>query len=126
MKKIKSIIGVVIIFLLGTFCGALGAHIVYKTHVNKYISGDALFYREMIVKSLSRKLDLDKGQSVIIDDLVKEAQIEIHNVRKQYLPQIEKILRNNHLKIKAVLRPEQIDKFDQIISRHRAKSVLTP
>ncbi|MBN1472696.1 MAG: hypothetical protein JW925_13030 [Syntrophaceae bacterium] len=123
MRKVKSIIGVMVIFLLGTFCGALGVHIAYKTQIAKYMSGDGQIYRTVIVRHLSKKLDLDQEQKNKIRDYIKETQTELHNVRKQVRPQIEIALEKSRLKLRSVLRPEQIERYDKLIDDYRAKTV---
>jgi hypothetical protein len=122
MKKIKTIIGVIVIFLLGTLCGALGVHITYKTQITKYMSGDANVYQTIIVRHLSKKLNLDAEQREKIRELVKESQTEIYNIRKQIRPQIESALEKSGLRIRGVLRPEQVEKFDKLIAEYKAKA----
>jgi hypothetical protein len=47
MNKAKTIIGVVVIFILGVLCGALGNHIAYKAKIKKYMSGDRAYYHTL-------------------------------------------------------------------------------
>ena len=122
MKKAKSIIGVIVIFLLGSFCGALVVHITYKTQINKYISGDTQAYQEIVVRNLSKKLNLDAGQREKIKGFVRDTQLEMQNVRKQFRPQIESILEKSRLRIREILRSEQIEKFDKLIAQYKAKA----
>ncbi|MBI4764107.1 MAG: hypothetical protein HY787_05820 [Deltaproteobacteria bacterium] len=122
MKKAKSIIGVIVIFLLGTFSGALGIHIVYKIYLTKYISGEPNIYQKMIVRNLSNKLNLDANQRSQIQIIVQEIQIEMQTVRKQFRPQIESILEKSRLRTREILRPDQIDKFDKLIAQRKIKS----
>jgi hypothetical protein len=122
LKKTKTITGVVLIFTLGVFCGALGDHVAYKTQIKKYMSGNRTFYQGIVVRNLSKKLNLDAVQREKVDGIVKGMLIEVQTIRKQYRPQIETVLERSRLEIKGVLRPDQIEMYDKVIAQHKAKA----
>jgi hypothetical protein len=120
-KKTKSILGVLVVFILGTLCGALGVHIIYKSQIQKYISGDTNIYQKLIVRSLSKKLNLDQTQREKVKQYLGETQAELHHVRKQFRPQMDIILEKNRMRIREVLRAEQLEAFDKLVEKHKAR-----
>ncbi|HDQ04690.1 MAG TPA: hypothetical protein ENN23_09060 [Deltaproteobacteria bacterium] len=125
MKDAKFIAGVILIFILGASCGALGVHITYKIQVAKYMSGDKSAYQTIIVKHLNRKLSLDAVQREKITDIIEEAQLETQKIREEVWPKVEIVLGTSRLRIKEVLRPDQVEKYNNLIKKHKARSGKT-
>lgn len=122
MKNAKFIAGVILIFILGASCGALGVHVAYKIQIAKYMSGDKSAYQTIIVKHLNRKLSLDAGQREKIAGIIEEAQLEMQIIRKESWPKVETVLGKSRLRIKEVLRPDQVEKYNNLIKKHKARS----
>jgi hypothetical protein len=122
MKKAKAIIGVVVIFAMGILCGALGDQIVHEMKIKKYESGERNYYQDIIMRDLSKKLDLDAVQYEKVNEIVKEMLFEMKMVRRQYRPQNETILEKKRSEIKAVLRPDQIEAYEKVIAHEKAKA----
>lgn len=121
MKKAKAIIGVFVIFAMGILSGALGDHIFYKMKIKKYLSGDKNFYQEIVVRDLNKMLDLDAAQREKVNEIVKNMFHEMHYVRMQYQPQIEGIVKKQRSEVRNVLRPDQIEAYENVIARQNAK-----
>ncbi len=121
MKKWKTIASIVIVFLLGAAAGALVTHTLYQRKVEGIINGEPRSTREFIVRRLSHKLDLDSTQQERLRVIVEETHAEMKAVRKQFRPQIEEILARSQDKVRAILRPDQREKYEKIVAEHRKR-----
>ncbi len=121
MKNIKAVVGVLLIFILGVTCGTLVTHMIYKARIETIISGGPEMREEHLVKRLSRKLGLDSQQREQIKAILDETQSEMRLVRKQLQPQIEDILEKGQVKIRQILRPEQQEKYEKIITERKER-----
>lgn len=119
MKKWKAIISIIVVFLLGSLAGALITHEIYQHRIESFIMGEPK--RELIVRRLSHELNLDTAQSAQLRVIVKETYAEIRNVRKQIRPQIEDILESSQNRVRAILRPDQLEKYEKIIAERKKK-----
>lgn len=121
MKNIKAIIGVLLVFILGATCGALISHIVYRSHHEAFIKGGGEAREELIVRKLTHRLDLDQRQQEQVKAIIHENHAAIQEIRKQARPRIEALLEQGQSRINEVLRPEQQEKFQKIISERKQR-----
>ena len=119
MKNAKPIIGIMLVFALGAASGAVATHMYHRDRMESFIKGGPESREEFIVSRLSRKLDLDPRQQVQVRTIVHENHLAMRQVRKQFHPQIRAILDQGQTRISAVLRPEQQEKFRQIIQERK-------
>lgn len=85
------------------------------------IKGDPKAMRELIVQRLNHKLHLDTNQLYQLRSIVKETHDEMGNVRKQFRPQIEEILARSQNRVRAILRPDQLEKYEKIVAERKKK-----
>ncbi len=121
MKKWKMAASIVIVFLLGALAGTLVTHTLSQRKVERIIRGETRSAGEFIVRRLSHKLDLDGAQQEQLKAIIEATHAEINALRKQYRPQIEEILTHSQDKVRAILRPDQREKYEKIISEHRKR-----
>jgi len=121
MKKWKTIVSIILVFLLGSLAGALITHEIYKHRIENIIRGDPKAMRELIVQRLNHKLHLDTTQLEQLRVIVNETHAEVKNVRKQIRPQIEEILESSQNRVRAILRPDQLEKYEKIIAERKKK-----
>jgi flagellar basal body-associated protein FliL len=119
MKKRKAIISILIVFLLGSLAGALITHEIYQHRIESFIRGEPK--RELIVRRLSHQLNLDAAQLSQLRVIVEETYDGIKNVRKQIKPQIEAILESSQNRVRAILLPDQLVKYEKIIAERKKK-----
>jgi Spy/CpxP family protein refolding chaperone len=120
MKNYKAMAGVVLVFTLGVFCGAVVMHMVQHSRMGVFVGGSSEAREEQLVKRLSRQLDLDSGQLEQIRPIVHETHASILKIRQQSRPQVEVLLDESQRRISAILRPDQREKFDKIIADRKA------
>lgn len=121
MKKWKAIVSIVIVFLLGALAGALVTHKIYQQKVEGVIKGEPKSMREFIVRRMDHELHLDAIQLEQLCAIVQETHAEMKNLRKQFRPQTEEILARSQEKVRAILRPDQLEKYEKIVAERRKK-----
>lgn len=121
MKNWKAITGICLVFLLGMVAGGLVTVRVITRRVERIAQGGPQAVNELIVKRLTRRLDLDASQSGKLMDIVVETRGELKTVRTQVAPQVDDILTGAEKKVRAILKPEQEGKFDQVVEDNKTR-----
>lgn len=121
MKNFKAITGILLVFILGAVSGAIVSHMVDRERHEAFVKGGYVAREDVIVKRLTKQLDLDQQQQLQIKALVHESRSAIQEVRKQALPQIEQLLDQAQKRISAVLRPEQQEKYLKLIAERKER-----
>ncbi len=121
MKKWRTITSIVIVFLLGALAGALVTHKIYQLRMDNLLKGEPGSMREFILHRMNHELHLDPHQQEQVRAILQETHAEIRNVRKQFRPQTEEILARSQEKIRALLRPDQREKYEKIIAERKRR-----
>ncbi len=121
MKNLKSVLCILLIFILGAAGGGLAMHIVYKSHMETFLRGDRKTREEILLNRLSRRLDLDDRQREQARAIVEKTHEEMDKIRKQYRPQMEAVMENSRAEMRRILRPEQLQKFEKFIAERKAR-----
>jgi Spy/CpxP family protein refolding chaperone len=121
MKRWKSILGVLLVFLLGALAGAAVVHRVGRQSVEAVLSGRGEVASDFVVRRLTRSLDLDPAQQDQVRAIVTETRRDIVEIRKPIQGQIQEAFERSRVRIRAILRPEQQEKFDRIQSERRKR-----
>ncbi len=121
MKQWKTIVSVILIFGLGALSGAIVTYKIYWQKMENIIRDEPKAMRELMVQRLNSRLNLDATQLEQVREIAKETHSEMKAVRRKIRPEVEEVLSRSQAKIRAVLRPEQQEKYDQILSERRKK-----
>ena len=121
MKRWKSIVGVLLVFLLGALAGAAVEHRVGRQSVEAVLSGRGGATVDLIVRRLSRSLDLDPAQRDQVRTIVTETRRDIVGIRKPVQAQVEAAIERSRARVRAILRPDQQEKFDRIQAERRMR-----
>jgi Spy/CpxP family protein refolding chaperone len=121
MKRWKSILGVLLVFLLGALAGAAVVHRVDRQGFEAVLSGRGGATADLIVRRLSRSLDLDPAQRDQVRAIVTETRREIVEIRKPVQAQVEATIERSRARVRAILRPDQQEKFDRIRAERRKR-----
>ena len=121
MKRWKSILGVLLIFLLGALAGAAVVHRVGRQSVEAVLSGRGGATVDLVVRRLSRSLDLDPAQRDQVRAIATETHRDIVEIRKPVQAQLEAAFERSRVRVRAILRPEQQEKFDRIQAERRKR-----
>ena len=123
MKGWKAVAGVVLVFFLGVLAGGIGVYRFHRHRMDRFFRGDPGAMSGLLVHRLTRQLDLDASQRDRVDGIARRTHEEVREVRQRCRPQVEEILEKGRREIRAVLRPDQQARFDQIVAerRHRRR-----
>jgi Spy/CpxP family protein refolding chaperone len=121
MKKWKAIAGILLVFLLGALSGVLGTYAVYQQRMEGVMRDEPGRAREFIVRRLGRDLSLDPGQSEQLRAIVRETHAQLRELRKKIRPETEEIMARSQDRVRAILRPDQREKYEKIIAEHRKR-----
>ena len=75
---------------------------------------------DLVVRRLSRSLDIDSAQQDQVRVIVTEMRRDIVEVGSRSA-QVEATFERSRVRIRAILRPEQQEKFDRIQAEHRKR-----
>ncbi|HUU14308.1 MAG TPA: hypothetical protein VM182_11450 [Terriglobia bacterium] len=101
-------------FLLGIVVGGAG--------VLFYAWNTGLWHRrpsnERIVRRLTRDLNLSPTQMEQLKQIMDDSEKKIGELRTQVGPQFDAIREEGHERIRKILSPEQLQKFNELVRRH--------
>lgn len=117
MKRWKVCLGLFLLFVAGLVVGSVLTLGVIKHRMTEIAEGGPPAVRASIMKRLDRSLKLDQKQYSASEEIVRNAQLEIHAVRSRTQPEVEQILEDNFARMKEILNPEQ----QKILDEHRQR-----
>jgi hypothetical protein len=120
MKNRKVIVGVLGVFLLGMVAGGLVTDRVIKKRAQQALTPGSPLAAEIVARRLSWDLGLTVDQRRQVLAIMQETQRELQAARLQIRPQMEQVFAASNGKIRAVLRPDQQEKYDRIVADRRA------
>jgi hypothetical protein len=107
----KAAIGVILIFILGWFGGALTTLIIARHKMLVLAQGNSQALTTLLVRQTTHGLKLDDGQKAKLHDLLFENVRERKELQKQIQPEVWADNRQTLAAINAVLTPDQQEKF---------------
>ena len=107
----KAALGVIFIFILGWFGGALTTLIISHHKLIALAQGNSQALTTLLERQTTRGLKLDEGQRAKLHDLLLQNVRERKELQKQIQPQVWTDNRQTMDAINAVLTPEQRQKF---------------
>ncbi len=110
-----------LVLLLGAAAGTLVTHKIYQQKIENIMKDEPRTRSEFILQRLNYELHLDSGQLEQLRIIIKETRAEIKNVQRQFRPQMEEILSRSQDKVRAILRPDQLEKYENIIVERKKK-----
>lgn len=121
MKRFKGCLGVFLIFLFGVIVGVAVTNGVIHQKVRDLVIGGPERVVEVIVHRLKDELKLDGGQQEMLQQIAVETRIKLRALRQQTDPQVEQTLHDAEVKVRGILNPDQVPKFNEIVKRGREK-----
>jgi Spy/CpxP family protein refolding chaperone len=76
---------------------------------------------DLVVRRLSRSLDLDPTQRDQVRAIVTETRRGIVEIRKPVQSQVEAAFERSRVRVRTILRPDQQEKFDRIQAERRKR-----
>jgi hypothetical protein len=119
--SIKPVFGLILVFVLGVASGSLTTYVVARAHFETFSGGGPHMKEEVLLKRLTRRLDLNGQQQERIKSIIHETRGEILQIRQKARPEIEALLTDSQLRISALLSPHQQEIFKKMVEEHKAR-----
>jgi hypothetical protein len=107
------------VFLLGSVTGA-ALDSVYRLRSSASQSKEQRGKGEAFMNMLRSELSLSEQQAAQVNTIVSETRNEFRSLRTEARPRYDAIRQKERERIRAILNPEQQQKFDQMIARKDA------
>lgn len=121
MNSFKTILGVLLIFILGAVTGGFVTAALAKKGADRLLSGGSDLVSDVVVRRLGSQLDLSADQKSKLNTIVEEARGKIKSIRAEAQPKVKDVLETAAGEIRAILTPEQQKKFEKISKKGRQK-----
>lgn len=121
MKRWQALVALAGLFVVGVVAGALGAHLYYARALDRPPAPPP-FFAGRIGPRLERHLDLTPEQRVELRQVLEETRREAEAMRREMGPRMREVMEHNEQRIRALLTPEQRDRFDELRRRQRRRS----
>ncbi len=116
----KAIVGVGFVFFFGIVSGVALTMKFVESRIHDLVDGGPQKLGEIVVRRLDHQLILDPEQRRQVEQIALTARDSIQTLRAQAQPQVDRIMDTSITQIRAVLKPEQAKKFDEIVKASRA------
>lgn len=119
-SKLTAFLTLLLVFASGAVLGAV-AHRLYV--VNTVISGTAKRpspeeFRNRQVNEMRDKVKLDDAQVASLNQILDQTKTAFDQTHKQYNAANRAIWDEQRNRVRAILRPEQVPLFDQVMAEH--------
>lgn len=119
MKRLKGCLGVFLIFFFGVVVGVAVTAGVIHQKVREVVEGGPDTVVAVIVQRLKDELKLDSAQQELLQHIANDTRIKLRSIRQQTQPQVLEALAEAEQKVRGILNPEQVPKFEEIVRRGR-------
>lgn len=119
MKNWKAIIGVCLVFVLGGAAGSLITCRIITKRIQRITQGGPQAVNQIIVRRLTKRLDLDTSQRDQLMDIVIDTRKQLRALRVQISPQLQEIMTGAEQKVRATLKPDQQKKFNEVLENNK-------
>jgi Spy/CpxP family protein refolding chaperone len=115
-SKTKAGILVAVVFVLGVTLGAVGTHY-REVGAAPSITKSGYPVHSEVMKRLSQQVGLTAEQQTQVTAIVDDIRTRMHELASQQKPQADAIRAEGRQRIRAVLTPEQLPKFEEFIKQ---------
>ncbi len=115
--KLKIIAGLLLVFLLGAFSGALGTGIFIKHHIQRFTHRTPGKHKSFFVERLSRRLELSDAQQRQADQIFSRTEDEIRTLLEDSRQQFDTLMSQGREELREILDPDQQEKLDAFFER---------
>ncbi len=103
----------ILTFILGVLVGAAGTYF-YAWHSGHW---HRPFSRARVVQHLRHDLNLSDTQTQQVDQILADSGKKFQEIQKSMDPQFQALREDTRNRIRQILTPEQVTKFDEIVRR---------
>lgn len=124
-NRTKAVLWVILIFTLGVVCGGTLTYLLVRPSLSSVGDGRrgpprARFRpppAEQVVKRFSKKLNLDARQQTQLRQILEKSRQRYRSMEEENQKQHRAIREAGIQEIRAILRPDQLQKFEEYIKR---------
>ena len=117
MRTAKRILGVLLIFVFGMIVGGAGASADIAQKIRAVLTGGPEAVVKEVVKRLDAELKLDPEQKRMLQGIADETHIKLRQSRAKIQPEVDHTLGEAEGRVRAILYPNQIEKFDKLLHK---------
>jgi hypothetical protein len=118
MSKIKIWLVIALVFVAG-FAGGVVVTRALVRHWIRQVTASPDRLRTLVEKRMKARLNLDATQRQKVDEILARTQDQIAGLRQEFAPPFRNITSNTVSEVTAVLRPEQRERFRNLIEENR-------
>jgi len=123
--KAHSALILAVVFILGILAGVGGTLVVAPYVRNRAAQHhDASQDRQRFIQHMQTMLSLTPQQTQQFSAIVQETSDRWNTLHMQIQPQFEQIRQEQRNKVRAILNPDQLQKFNEFVARFDAKRKL--
>ena len=115
--KGQAAILVVVVFLLGALLGGIGTHVWGERMRGGVRMPGTLPPRNQVISDMTRELQLTPDQQKQLAAIIDDARAQVRALYAPLDSQHEQIRQHGRDRVRAILTPEQLPKFEQFIQR---------
>jgi Spy/CpxP family protein refolding chaperone len=115
--KSEAAILVVAVFLLGILVGGVGNHLWDVRVQGEHRTQGGLRPKEVVISEFTRELQLTSEQQTQLGGIIDDTRAKWHALYAPLDAQHEQIRQEGRSRIRAILTPEQLPKFDAFMQR---------
>lgn len=118
MNKLKLLAGIVLLFCVGVFAGALGTGAYFAHRFERFTgSGHHPPIARLLMERLTYKMDLTKIQQAKVREIIDQTRLNLHNLREKYQPEMEAVIEDGLQSVKEYLNDEQRKRIDKMYTK---------
>lgn len=119
--KTHSALILAVVFVLGILAGVGGTLVVAPYVRGRIEHHDPRQDRQHFVQHMQRMLNMTPDQAEKFSAIVQETSDRWGALHRQVEPEFEQIRQEQRNKVRAILNPEQVQKFNEFVARFDAK-----
>ena len=121
MRDWKSLLGIILIFVLGGLAGAFVSLAVIHHRTTVLLKRGSLAYEELLERHLSRGLHLDPDQQTRFHDVFMSNIAERKKIQAQIQPQMRALNGQTGQQLRSILTPDQLQQFRYNLAEFRRR-----
>ncbi len=112
MSKQKAILGVVLLFLMGVVTGIGLSVRMVKVQTLRFAESTPEQLADLTSRRLSQQLRLTPDQWIKVREILVRQLEHVRQIQERALPEVKNAEETARKEIRAVLTPEQVEKFE--------------
>jgi hypothetical protein len=116
-SKLKAGVLVIVVFVLGVVLGAVGTHYREVGASSAHFGVSGYPVHSEVMKRLTQQVGLTPEQEKQVTSIVDDIHMRMHELSQQQKPQADAIRAEGRQRIRAILTPEQLPKYEDFIKQ---------